>query len=165
MATVFIAGTAVVLPSRFAEGQCLDPLDAALLNQIWLKRLYTRLRRLLALGQLDAQSVEAKIAEMHTEDMTPYSLAQDADEDDPVLLEAIEIAKEIITQRMAQENMMPPKNLDNHAKALVEGMPAIVEQARMRVEARYQAAVALLGVPGAPVPGAPSAAPHTNGSV
>lgn len=145
MPTVFIAGAAVNLPSLFKEGHVLNAHNAAFLNQIWLKRLSTRLRRLLVLGQIDATSIKAKAAEIHAEELAPYSIAADADADDPVLVEALDMARALITQRMAQENIMPPKNLDNHALAVVEGMPALVEQARMRVEARYQAAAYLLG--------------------
>lgn len=144
MPTTFIAGLAVNLPSRFKEGYVLDADDAELLNQIWLKRVVSRVRRLLALGQLDAQSIDAKVSEFHAEDLTPYSVATDAAEDDPVLLEAFDMAKELISQRMAKDNVPPPKNLDIHAAALVEGIPALVEQARMRIEMRHQAAAALL---------------------
>ena len=126
MPTVFIAGMAVNLPSRFKAGHVLDHADAALGNQIWLKRLAARLRRLLKLGQIDATSIDERVREIHAEELAPYSIAQDADDDDPVLAEAMEMAKALITQRMAQENIPPPKNLDAHARAVIEGVPAIV---------------------------------------
>ena len=148
MPTVFINGTAVVLATRFTAGQPMSPTGAALLNAIWQKRVAVRLRRLLTLGQIDKNGIPAKIAAFAAEELTPYSIAQDADDNDPVLEEAREVAKAILLHELAKANTPPPRSLDGHIQALIEGMPGIIEQARLRVEARYKAVSDLLA-PGA----------------
>lgn len=145
MATVFINGLAVNLPSRFAEGQVLTPHQAQVLHEIWLKRIVAKLRWLYNKGEIDAQGLCAKALELAALDLAPYSPVEDAEDDDPVLEEAMIIARDLIVGRMAKEGLPPPKGLDIHAKALVDNLPAITERARLRVEARYQAAASLIG--------------------
>jgi hypothetical protein len=141
MTTAFIGGRAVVLPNIVEAGMPMTDTHAALLTGIWLKRLSSKLRWLLDRGQIDAQGVQIKALELATEDLAPYNIAEDADEDDPVLVEALAMAEAVINSRMAAEGLPPPRNIDQHARALVAAMPALVEKARLRVEARYQAAV------------------------
>jgi hypothetical protein len=54
------------------------------------------------------------------------------------------MARDLIVQRMAQQGLPPPKGLDEHAKALVKGLPELQERARLRIEARYKAASAVI---------------------
>lgn len=140
MATVFVNSLAVVLPSRFSEGDIMDETASKVLNSIWLKRLSAKLRWLKDRGEIDALTFRAKAFELAGLDLAPYSIAEDAEDDDPILVEAIDMAKTLITARMAAEGLPPPKGLDLHAKALVDAMPALVEKARLRVEARFRAA-------------------------
>ena len=145
MTTQFIANIAVTLPPRFAAGDILDETGSRVLQSLWLKRINTKLRWLRERGDIDAQGLQAKATELAQADLAPYSVAEDADDDDPVLIEALDIAKSLITARMAAEGLPPPKGLDTHARELVNSLPQLVERARMRVEARYKAAVSLLG--------------------
>jgi hypothetical protein len=140
MATVFINNLAVVLPRRFAAGDTIGEIPARILHNIWLKRFSAKLRWLKDRGEIDAQSMQAKAEELAAQELTPYNIAEDADDDDPILVEAIEIARTLIISRMAAEGISPPKGIDTHARALVDSMPAIVEKARIRVEARHRAA-------------------------
>lgn len=148
MPTVFIANLAVVLPVRFASGDTLEDNAASVLNEIHLRRIKARLRYLLSRGEIDGNEIQAKALELSNSEMLPYLTSDDDDtESDPVYVEAISMARELIVSRMAQEGLPPPRGLDLHAKALVDGMPELQEKARLRVEARYKAAAeAISGV-------------------
>lgn len=148
MPTVFIANLAIILPIRFAAGDTLEDNAASVLNDIHLRRIKARLRYLLSRGEIDGNEIQAKALELSDSEMLPYLTSDDDDtESDPVYVEAIAMARELIVSRMAQEGLPPPKGLDLHAKALVDGMPELQERARLRVEARYKAAAeAISGV-------------------
>lgn len=146
MPTVFINGTAVALPYRAGEmpGDPLQDYQARILNNILHRRVKARLRWLLDRKEVFAEGIQAKAVELCSQPLKPYSTLDDGIDDDPILLEAMNIARELIISRMAQENLPPPKNIDIHAKQIVDNVPEIQEQARKRVEARYKAAEELL---------------------
>lgn len=146
MPTAFIANLAINLPVRFAEGGVLDDISAYFLNDIQHRRVKAKLRWLLQRGEINAVELQTKAIELCGQPLAPHSTLDDEDGEasDPILLEALAIARELITQRMARENMAPPKGLDDHARALVNSMPAIMEHARKRIEARYLAATSAL---------------------
>lgn len=143
MPTVFIAGLAVALPSRFAAGHICDEQQAAVLQDIKLRRIKTKLRALLQRNEINPDELQAKALELNELPLEPYSVLDD-DDTDPIIAEALSMARAAIISRMAQEGLPPPKGIDTHAKALVEAMPELQEKARLRVEARYQAAAAAL---------------------
>lgn len=145
MPTVFINNLAVVLPSRFAAGQEIGENAAAVLNEIQHQRVRVRLRRLVQRGELAEEEIQPKADAFMAEELEPYGVGDEDIENDPVFKEALGMARELIVGRMAAEGLPPPKGIDNHAKALVEGMPALMEKARLRVEARYRAAAAAIG--------------------
>jgi hypothetical protein len=146
MPTVFIAGLAVPLPSRFTKGDTIGEVAAWVLNDIQHRRVKAKLRWLLSRGDVDSNGLQAKALELCQAELVPYSTLDDGDEDtDPVLAEALTMAREMIVSRMAQEGLPPPKGLDTHAKALVDGLPELQERARLRVEARYKAAELIAG--------------------
>lgn len=147
MPTIFIEGTAVALPYREGEmeGDPMQEYQAIILDTILHRRVKARLRWLLDRGEIFAEGIQAKALELCSQPLKPYATLDDGIEDDPILIEAMVIARELITSRMAQENLPPPKNLDAHAKQLVDNVPQIHEQARLRVEARYRAATERLG--------------------
>ena len=145
MPTVFIANMAITLPSRFAPGDIATEAAADMLNYVQLTRIKSRLRYMLAQGQVLADGLQAKAAELAEQELVPYTLTDDdEDANDPVLQEALAIARELIITRMAQQGLPPPKGLDLHAKALVDGQPALQDRARARVEARYRAAASAI---------------------
>lgn len=145
MATVFIGNLAVMLPSRFKAGDECDDIMAQMLNDIQLRRIKARLRWLLSRGELSMDELQTKAVSLLDIELVPYSLADDDDPDsDPIFVEAMAIARELITAHMAKEGLPPPKGLDLHAKALIDGMPDIIERARLRMEARYRAANAVI---------------------
>lgn len=144
MPTVFIANMAVALPSRFATGDTMDEVAAEVLNDIQHRRIKAKLRYLLTRGEIDANDIQQKANELSSADLVPYSTSEDDDTDsDPIFLEAMSMAREIIVSRMAKEGIPPPRGLDIHAKALVDAMPALQERARLRIEARFRAAAAI----------------------
>lgn len=147
MPTIFISGIAVPLPYREGEmpGDPMTELHGRILDTIMHRRVKAKLRWLLDRGEILPQDIHAKASELCAQDLKPYATLDDGDDEDPVLLEAMAIARDLIVTRMAQENLPPPKNLDVHAKQIVDNVPTILEQARRRVEARYRAAEALLG--------------------
>lgn len=145
MPTVFIANLAVPLPTRFVAGDLATEIAAALLNDIQLKRVKAKLRWHLQKGDVLPDGLQAKAHELMKLELVPYITLDDGEEDDPVLLEALAMARDLIVTRMAQEGLPPPKGLDVHAKALVDANPALQEKARLRVEARYKAATAVIG--------------------
>lgn len=145
MPTVFIGSVAVSLPQRFTAGDTLSENAADVLNDVQLKRLKARLRYMLAHGDVNADGLQATALNIMSQELVPYATLDDDDENvDPVLEEALSIARDMIVGRMAAEGLPPPKGLDAHAKALVDGQPRIQEQARLRVEARFRAAQEIL---------------------
>ena len=145
MPTVFIANLAVILPIRFVAGDIIEDIPAKLLNEIQHSRVKARLRYLLAKGEIDTNELQTKANELCEAELVPYATQDDDEPDnDPVYAEAMSMARELIVSRMAQENLPPPKGLDLHAKALVDGMPELQEKARLRIEARYRAASAAI---------------------
>lgn len=147
MLTVFIGGLAVRLAPRFAEGDIIDETAAVVLTRVWTARLAQRLRWLQSRGELDWPSMQAKADELALQPLGPPALSDTLSGDnDPVLQEAMTMAREIINAHMAQENLPVPKAIDEHARALLDGMPHLIERARARVEARYEVANAALGL-------------------
>jgi hypothetical protein len=141
MITVFVDDRPLSLPSRFSSGDIMNDIAAEVLNVIQLRRIKAKLRYLLSHGEVLEDGLQEKLLELLKVDLVPYPTLDDEDaDDDPILAEALAIAKDLITKRMAQEGLPPPKGLDLHAKALVDGMPSLMERARLRVEARYLAA-------------------------
>lgn len=148
MATVFIGQLAVALPAPFAEGDILDETGADVLNFVQRRRVTARLTAMLKKGNIDERQLHAKALELFAQPMTAGVTLDDEDDamSDPVLAEAMEMARNLITQKLAKENLPPPKNLDEHAKQVVDALPALVEQARQRVETRYRIAAEMAGV-------------------
>jgi hypothetical protein len=147
MPTVIIGQMAVTLPRTIHAGEPMTDWQADLLNEIWHRRVAARLRWLLKRGQILPDEIQSKIQTLLNEPLVAHTTFDDYDgaENDPVMVEAMTIARDLIVGRMAAEGLPPPKGLDQHARALVEGVPEIQEQARKRVEARYVAATAGLG--------------------
>lgn len=146
MPTIFIDNIAIQLPVRFNEGDVCDAVGASVLNTIHLNRLRSRLRWLVQKGQIDLPGLQIKADELAQLDLQPYDVSDDDDDEvnDPILAEALSLARAIITTEMAKQGLPPPKGIDLHAKELVDGMPALLEQARKRVEARQNVANAAL---------------------
>lgn len=119
--------------------------NADVLNDIQTKRIKSKLRYLLQRGDILAHELDAKALELSSLELVPYATLDDDEEgSDPILSEALNMARELIISRMAQEGLPPPKGIDLHAKALVDAMPEIQEKARLRIEARYNAANAAI---------------------
>jgi hypothetical protein len=148
MTTTFIDGLAVKLENPFVVGEPMDETAAAMLNVIHHRRIKARLRWMLGRAEISAAELQSKADQLLHMPLASYSTMDDDDDmdTDPIMMEAMSIAREIISARMAKEGLPPPKGLDTHARALVEGLPAIQEQARKRVEAKYQAATSSLGL-------------------
>lgn len=146
MATVFIEGVAVRLPERDGEreGEPMTLRQAQFLDNIQHKRVRAKLRYMFDRGELALSEAQAKANELCAQVPKPY-LTLDDGVDDPILTEAMVIAREVITARMAAEGLPPPKNIDLHAKQLVDNIPELQERARLRVEARYAAAQEVMG--------------------
>lgn len=145
MPTVFIDNRPIDLPVRWHAGDIIEPEFTEVLHRIWLKRIAARLRYLKEKGE-DDETIQAKALEFAAQPLGPYSTVQDEEDDDPVIAEALDIARAMIVSRMEAEGLPPPKGLDTHARALVDAMPQLVERARGRVEARYRAASLAMGV-------------------
>jgi hypothetical protein len=115
-----------------------------MLNIIMFRRIRAKLRYLLDRGEILVTDLQTKANELAAQPLRIASTLDDSEDDDPILIEALSIAKDIICSRMAQEGLPPPRGIDAHAKALVDGLPEIQEQARKRIEARYLAAQELI---------------------
>jgi polyhydroxyalkanoate synthesis regulator phasin len=139
MPIAFVDNKLLVLPTICHVGKPLTAIDAEMLNEIKINRTMTKLRYLIKRGELNQEEVQAKVNELMQQPLEPYGPLTD-DDNDPITLEAISIATELITTFMAKENLPPPKNITDHAKALIQAMPKIYEQARLRLEAQYRAA-------------------------
>jgi hypothetical protein len=137
------------LSLKLKAGDILEEAEAEFLNKILHRRVLAKLRRHLSRGELDPQTLQQKGEELCALGLREIQTTDDDDDfdEDPIMTEAMNIAREIITAQMAKEGLPPPKGIDNHAKALVDGAPHIIEAARARIEARYKAAIAALGSP------------------
>lgn len=142
MPVVYINNLVVTLPTRFAAGDVLAETSSALLNQIHVNRVRAKLNYLLKRGDILPAELLDKATELMNQPLTSVVTSDDddTDNDDPVLAEAMTIARGLISQKLAQQNIGEPKNLDQHAKALLDNVPMIMEKARRRVELRYKAA-------------------------
>lgn len=142
MGTVLIGTTLVPLPQKYLSGQEMDDVIASMLNDIRNQRTMAKLRYLFDRGEINADNIQAKALEIQSEPLRYVRGANDLEDEksDPILEEALGIARELIISRMAKEGLPPPKGLDTHAKALVEAMPQIYERARLRIEAKYRTA-------------------------
>jgi|HubBroStandDraft_4_1064222.scaffolds.fasta_scaffold204324_2 hypothetical protein len=146
MPTIFIANLAVPLPLRFVEGNTLGENEAAVLADIQLKRVKSRLRAMAAKGDIGPEDLQTQAFALMQLELVPYATSDDDDnDDDPIFVEALAIACELICASMAQQGLPPPRGLADHAKALVDGRPDLQEQARKRIEARYRAAADTIG--------------------
>jgi hypothetical protein len=145
MPTVFIDNRAITLPSRFKVGDECSYNSARVLNEVQIRRIKARLRWLLSKGDINGDEIQKRALELSEQELVPYATLDDTDDEDPILVEALNIARELIVSRMAQEGLPPPKGLDIHAKALVDGMPELQEKARLRIEAKYKAASQAIG--------------------
>ena len=144
MPTAFIDNQVVVLPRKVTPGAIMSEIDAAIISEIQHNRVKARLRYLLSRGEIDANGIQVKANELMDLPLSPNATLDDSEETDPVLEEAMTIAREIVTKRMASEGLPVPKNLDLHAKALVDAIPALQEKARRRIEARLTVAKSLM---------------------
>lgn len=145
MPTVFIANMAVKLPSRFAEGDIATETAAGLLNEIQVNRVRAQLRHAFERGKLAPEELQGKADELMAQPLRPGTTTDDDPEtDDPIMHEALSIARELIVSRMAAEGLPPPKGIDTHAKQLVDNMSEIYDKARLRLEARHRAAAEAL---------------------
>jgi hypothetical protein len=142
--TEFICGVAVVLPPVYFVGEPMDETVVEMLHRLHVGRVTARIHFMLAKGLIGNEEIYAKAQEIAAEGLRNY--VPEADDDDPVQIEAMTMARSLIVSRMSAEGLPPPKGLDAHAKALIEGMPALLEQARKRVEARYRAAAQLISL-------------------
>ena len=143
MPIVTIGQLLVKLPASYAAGTILDEVDAEFMDNLRFKRVCAKLYYLIKRGEIAAEELQAKALALWAEKLQLVN--DDDDNDDPIVVEAMTIAREIVTQRMAAVGLPPPKGLDAHAKALVDAVPAIAERARLRVEERYRAASAIIG--------------------
>ena len=135
----------ISFPRKTLAGEAMTEQGAALLCAIQRNRIVAKIRYLLSRGEIAPAEAQAKALELAEHPLVPYlTLDDEGAEGDPILEEAMAIARELIVRRMAEEGLPPPKGLDIHAKALVDNMPAIQEQARVRIEARYKAAAAAI---------------------
>jgi hypothetical protein len=142
MPTVFIDDIAVPLPARTKGGDEVSDNDAELLNTILHRRVKAKLRWLLSRREIRPDEVQAKADELCDQPMLAHVTLDDSDEYDPIMAEALVIAKEAYMAKAAAEGVpLPePKHLDMHLRYLVNNVPVIQEKARIRVEARYKAA-------------------------
>lgn len=139
MPLTFISGIAVELPQRFTAGQAIDETEAEILSQIHVSRIRGRLGWMLKQGTITEAELPSKAEELALLDLSPLTI-NEADEDDPILAEALIIARDMITQRLASEGLAPPKNLDEHAKVLIDALPHIRAMAVKRLEERHKIA-------------------------
>lgn len=143
MPVTFINGIVVDLPVRFEAGQVIDEAGATILTEIYLGRMRSRLNHLLKQGTINKDGLQRKALELSEKELSVRYI-ENSEEDDPIAVEALIIARDLIVARMTAEHMPLPANLDNHAQALVNAMPEIRERARARVELRYSTTSGLL---------------------
>lgn len=147
MPTAYIANSALELPVRFIAGQELDEVEAQILNREYMKRLVSRIRYRYDHNEFNDETIHAGAFKMGLEFNFIEADAElsDIDENDPVFVEGMKIARELILQQLSESGLSEIPNLDMHAKALYEGSEAIRDRARQRCETRWKIAKEALG--------------------
>lgn len=142
MPTVYIADSAIELPVRFVTGQVLSEVEAQLLNREYMKRLISRIRYRYDHSEFDDNSIHDGAFKMGLEFafIEADANAEDVDENDPVFIEGMKIARELILQQLSENGLTEIPNLDSHARALYEGSEAVRVRARQRCETRWRLA-------------------------
>lgn len=148
MPTTYIANLALELPARYAAGDTMDELGAALLNREYIKRVSARIRYRFDHNDLNELTMQAGAYKMGLEFtfIESDADADDMDENDPVFIEGLKIAKELILRELSESGISEIPNLDMHARALYEGSEAIRDRARQRCETRWRTAKEALGI-------------------
>ena len=129
----FIGNQTVPLPRRAVAGQALTPVEAAILTEIHHARIASQLRYMLAKGTITKRQLQQKAIELAK---LPLTAGADEDASDPVLLEAIALAKEMLTAEAVREGL-PTKTIEARAKAVVDANPALRAKAQERLAAKY----------------------------
>jgi hypothetical protein len=146
MPTAYIAQQAIDLPVRFTEGQELSEFEALLLNKEYIKRLAAQVRYRIDQGhvhEFNIMEVSHALA-----DSFLFSELNDndpPDDNDPVYIEGIRIAKDMIMAQLADTGVTEIPNIETHALALYRASPEIQEQARHRLETRWRVAQSMVG--------------------
>lgn len=125
---------------RYLESHELTPAEAAAANFCWLERFYRRVNYAVA---RNPDWTEAEIfAEAERLESELESFAEQ-NNSDPIMTEAIIIAKEQLELRLEAEGLPVPTGIEAHTKVLAENNEAIQAEARLRVEARLRASLEL----------------------
>lgn len=150
MPTAYIANIALELPVRFITGQVLDVTEADILNREYMKRLIAQVRYRYDHNELNDDSIHAGAFTMGINFVFNEANAKETedDENDPVFIEGMKIAREMIIKELADSGLTEIPNIDNHARALFDGSEAIRIRARQRCETRWRMAKEALGVTG-----------------
>ena len=140
MPTLLISSYLIDIQDRFSCGAKLSLTEAQVLNSIWLKRFFSRLK------YWSARIPNASQAELLNEAARlESSLEIELNEvEDPIAIEALAIAREQIELKLAKLNLPTPNNINLHAIELVRASSDIRTRARTIVEAKLKAASEML---------------------
>lgn len=143
ISTVFIHETAIRLRDTFPPGHILTASDAAVLNTIFLNRFVSRMG--WKLKREDGAVSAAQIAAWAGEVAESVALMDSTGEmDDPIREEALQLARDMILEKLAEDNLPSPPGIEVHAEELLEGMPQLLDQAKRRMEIRREVAAQAL---------------------
>ena len=142
--TYTISGENFKLPQPYTEGHVLTAGEASQLNQVYAENLRNNLAKKVS-DQKDTGFFDAELFQSHIDDYaSTYEMGVRTGGGgrvgDPVLAEAISIAKELIRKAIRAKGYkladVPAKVITNKAKELIESgrHPEILETAKARVE-------------------------------
>ena len=96
-----------------------------------ITRFLSRIRKFIDTHEdlTQAQLVDKALTLIHEIDITSAETGED-----PVYVEAMSLAREMIEIRLASQNLPVPRNIDLHAEALLEARPDLLLQAKNRIE-------------------------------
>lgn len=112
--------------------------EALILNKMYEKRWHSALVSWISRNQARNPTREEIISKSE-EIWSKIDLSSPEDGSDPVRKEAESLARELIERHLIAENFPIPSNLDQHIDAILDANPAILAQARIRVDARNRA--------------------------
>lgn len=144
-----LAGVTVDVPQPYEAGHECTEAEAKALNQTLLENLrnnfYAKMKKAKETGQ---ESVDALVAKFN-EYANSYRFSgkrQTRAPVDPVLREAHKIAMAKLKEALAEKGVKfnTVKNADELAEALVAKYPAIMEEAKRRIDAQKSVAIASL---------------------
>jgi hypothetical protein len=136
MPLVSIYSDLLSIPNHYSPGHVCSALDAKILNTLWLETIEQKLEtKLKFYTSHDPDEIKSIVEEtVHScQDISSSKL-------DPCWNAAVEMAGELIINKLMAEDLPLPKDLRWHAEELLKSNPQILARAQAQAVAKNQVA-------------------------